>query len=130
MFVCLFVCLYRLFGWSVGFLQSSSASRLYRERVPRLIVLPHTRLSWEPMTSVSAGHITPTQPDRTTAGIEPIASLPGVARSTAELPRPIVSCLLLFFFFLIKDLGFTVTWTGCRPPEFHATPFWLDFCGD
>ena len=46
-------------GWLVGFLTSSSTSRLYRGRV-----LPHMRQSWETMASVSAGHIilTPTQP--------------------------------------------------------------------
>ena len=52
-----------------GFLTSSSTTRLYRGRAPRqnvrqFYVLPHTRQSWETMTSVSAGHIilTPTQP--------------------------------------------------------------------
>ena len=62
--VCGFVCL-------VGFLMSSSTrpTSLYRGRVPRqsvwqFYVLPHMRQSWEPMSSVSAGHIilTPTQP--------------------------------------------------------------------
>ena len=58
-----------LFGWLVGFLTSSSTTRLYRGRVPRqsvcqFYVLPHTRQSGETMTSVSAGHIIlpPTQP--------------------------------------------------------------------
>ena len=58
----LFVCL-------VGFLTSSSTTRLYRGRAPRqsvwqFYVLPHMRQTWETMTSVSAGHITltPTQP--------------------------------------------------------------------
>ena len=42
-----------------GFLMSSSTTRLYRGRVRRLTsdnlyVLPHTRQSWETMTSVSA----------------------------------------------------------------------------
>ena len=53
----------------VGFLTSSSTTRLYRGRAPRqsvsqFYVLPHTRQSWETMTSISAGHIilTPTQP--------------------------------------------------------------------
>ena len=53
----------------VGFLTSSSTTRLYRGRAPRqsvsqFYVLPHMRQSWETMTSVSAGHIilTPTQP--------------------------------------------------------------------
>ena len=46
---------------------SSSTTRLYRGQVLRLnsdnLLLPHTRQSWETMTSVSAGHIilTPTQ---------------------------------------------------------------------
>ena len=60
--LCLFVCL-------VGFLTSSSTTRLYRGRAPRqslwqFYVLPHMRQSWETMTSISAGHIilTPTQP--------------------------------------------------------------------
>ena len=58
-----------LVGWLVGFLTSSSTTRLYRGRAPRqsvwqFYVLPHMRQSWETMTSVSAGHIilTPTQP--------------------------------------------------------------------
>ena len=53
----------------VGFFTSSSTTRLYRGRAPRqsvwqFYVLSHMRLSWETMTSVSAGHIilTPTQP--------------------------------------------------------------------
>ena len=57
-----FVCLF-------GFLTSSSTTRLYSGRAPRqsfwqFYVLPHTRQSWETMTSVSAGHVilTPTQP--------------------------------------------------------------------
>ena len=55
--------------WLVGFLTSSSTTRLYRGRAPRqsvwqFNVLPHMRQSWETMTSVSAGHIilTSTQP--------------------------------------------------------------------
>ena len=61
----------RGFGWLVGFLTSSSTTKLYRGRAPRqsvwqFYVLPHMRQSWETMTSVSAGHIisllTPTQP--------------------------------------------------------------------
>ena len=57
------------FVCSFGFLTSSSTTRLYRGRVPRLTsdnftVLLQTRQSWETMTSVSAGHIilTLTQP--------------------------------------------------------------------
>ena len=56
-------------GWLVGFLTSSSTTRLYRGRALRqsvwqFYVLSHMRQSWETMTSVSAGHIilTPTQP--------------------------------------------------------------------
>ena len=55
--------------WLVGFLTSSSTTRLYcgrapRQRVWQFYVLPHKRQSWETMTSISAGHIilTPTQP--------------------------------------------------------------------
>ena len=64
--VSFFVC---LLGWLVGFLTSSSTTRLYRGRAPRqsvwqFYVLPHMRQSWETMTSISVGHIilTPTQP--------------------------------------------------------------------
>ena len=53
----------------VGFLTSSSTTRLYRGRAQRqsvcqFYVLPRMRQSWETMTSVSASHIilTPTQP--------------------------------------------------------------------
>ena len=59
----MFVCL-------VGFLTSSSTTRLYRRRAPRqsvwqFYVLSHMRQSFETVTSVSAGHIiltSPTQP--------------------------------------------------------------------
>ena len=46
------------------FLTYSSATRLYRGRVPRLMSDNSTRQSGETMTSISAGHIilTPTQP--------------------------------------------------------------------
>ena len=42
---------YCLFGWLVGFLKSSSTTRLYRGRAPRqsvwqFYVLPHIRQSW------------------------------------------------------------------------------------
>ena len=82
-----------LFVWLVGFLTSSSTTRLYRGQAPRLsfrqyYALPHTRQSWETMTSVSAGHIirTPTQPPSSreraaTAGIGHRTSSPGGARS-------------------------------------------------
>ena len=62
------VTLYR-FVYLVGFLTSSSTTRLYCGRAPRqsvwqFYVLPHMRQSWETMTSISAGHIilTPAQP--------------------------------------------------------------------
>ena len=43
-----------------GFLTSSSTTRLYRGRAPRqFYVVPHTKQSWETMTSVSACHIKP-----------------------------------------------------------------------
>ena len=56
----LFVCL-------VGFLTSSSTTRLYRGRAPRqsvwqFYVLPHRRQSWETMTSISAGPSTEHHP--------------------------------------------------------------------
>ena len=46
----------------VGFLTSSSTTKLYRGRAPRqsvwqFYVLPHMRQSWETKASVSAGHI-------------------------------------------------------------------------
>ena len=59
---CLFVCL-------IGFLKSSSTTKLYRGRAPRqsvwqFYVLQYTRQSGETITSASVGHIilTPTQP--------------------------------------------------------------------
>ena len=62
LFACLLVCL-------VGFLTSSSTTRLYRRRVPRLTSLNRTRChtrdkGGEIMTSVSVDHfiLTPTQP--------------------------------------------------------------------
>ena len=86
-----FVCL-------VGFLTSSSTTRLYRGRAPRqsvwqFYVLPHTRQSWETMTSVSASHIilTPTQPVE--RGRPQRESNPGPPHQESrapptELPRP------------------------------------------
>ena len=90
-FFALFVCL-------VGFLTSSSTTRLYCGRAPRqsvwqFYVLPHMRQSWETMTSVSAGHIilTPTQP--VGSGRPQRGSNPGPAHQESralptELPRP------------------------------------------
>ena len=87
-----------LVGWLVGFLTSSSTTRLYRGRAPRqsvrqFYVLPHMRQSWETMTSVSAGHIilTPTQP--VGSGRPQRESNPGPPHQESralptELPRP------------------------------------------
>ena len=88
-----------LFVWFVGFLTSSSTTRLYRRRAPRqnvwqlFYVLPHMRQSWETMTSVSAGHIilTPTQP--VGSGRPQRESNPGAPHQESralptELPRP------------------------------------------
>ena len=71
-----FVCLF-------GFLTSSSTTRLYRGRaqgqsVWQFYVLPHTRESWETMTSASAGRVGVSRERAATAG----TSSPGVARST------------------------------------------------
>ena len=97
-----------LFVWLFGFLTSSSTTRLYRGRVPRLTsgkfyVPPHTRQSWETMTSVSAGHIilTPIQP--VGSGRPPRESNPEPPHheSSALLPRyppppaPIVKQVLI-----------------------------------
>ena len=82
----------------VGFLTSSSTTRLYRRLVPRqsvgqFYVLSHMRQSWETMTSVSAGHIilTPTQP--VGSGRPQRESNPGPPHQEShtlltELPRP------------------------------------------
>ena len=69
----------------VGFLTSSSFTRLYRGRAPRQ--------SWETMTSVSAGHIilTPTQPvgtERPQRGSNPGPPHQGSRALPTELPRP------------------------------------------
>ena len=86
MFVCLF-----------GFLTSSSTTRLYRGRAPRqerLTILRAATLETELGDHdfcLSRSHYTDTDPTcrerAATAGIEPGTSSPGVARSTAELPR-------------------------------------------
>ena len=54
--------IFYLFGWLVGFLTSSSTTRLYRGWVPRqsvwqFYVRPHMRQRGETNTSVSGGHI-------------------------------------------------------------------------
>ena len=91
----LFVCL-------VGFLTSSSTTRLYRGRAPRqerLIILraaTHETELGDHDFCLSRSHYTDTDPTcrerAATAGTEPGTSSPGVARSTAELPRPPTGC--------------------------------------
>ena len=87
----LFVCL-------VGFLTTSSTNRLYRGRAPRqerltiLRAATHETELGDHDFCLSRSHYTDTDPTcrerAATAGIEPRTSSPGVARSTAELPRP------------------------------------------
>ena len=87
LFVCLFV-----------FLTSSSTTRLYRGRAPRqerltiLRAATHETELGDHDFCLSRSHYTDTDPTcrerAATAGIEPGTSSPGVARSTAELPRP------------------------------------------
>ena len=89
--VCLFVCLF-------GFLTSSSTTRLYRGRAPRqerltiLRAATHETELGDHDFCLSRSHYTDTDPTcrerAATAGIEPGSSSPGVARSTAEPPRP------------------------------------------
>ena len=84
--VCLFVCLV------------SSTTRLYRGRAPRqerltiLRAATHETELGDHDFCLSRSHYTDTDPTcrerAATAGIEPGTSSPGVARSTAELPRP------------------------------------------
>ena len=105
----LFVCLF-------GFLTSSSTTRLYRGRAPRqerltiLRAATHETELGDHDFCLSRSHYTDTDPTcrerATTAGIEPGTSSPGVARSTAELPRPttsvsLVSLIFALFLFLI-----------------------------
>ena len=87
----LFVCLF-------GFLTSSSTTRLYRgralrqERLTILRAATHETELGDHDFCLSRSHYTDTDPTcrerAATAGIEPGTSSPGVARSTAELPRP------------------------------------------
>ena len=82
----------------VGFLTSSSTTRLYRGRAPRQERLTILRAATHETElgvhnfCLSRSHYTDTDPTcrerAATAGIEPGTSSPGVARSTAELPRP------------------------------------------
>ena len=82
----------------VGFLTSSSTTRLYRGRAPRqerltiLRAATHETELGDHDFCLSRSHYTDTDPTcrerAATAGIESGTSSPGVARSTAELPRP------------------------------------------
>ena len=91
MITSLFVCLF-------GFLTSSSTTRLYRGRAPRqerltiLRAATHETDLGDHDFHLSRSHYTDTDSTcrerAATAGIEPGTSSPGVARSTAELPRP------------------------------------------
>ena len=86
------------FVWLVGFLTSSSTTRLYRGRAPRQERLTILRAATHETElgnhdfCLSRSHYTDTDPTcrerAATEGIEPGTSSPGVARSTAELPRP------------------------------------------
>ena len=101
--VCLFVCLF-------GFLTSSSTTRLYRGRAPRqerltiLRAATHETELGDHDFCLSRSHYTDTDPTcrerAATAGIEPGTSSPGVARSTAELPRPPYVCAGVFLYTL------------------------------
>ena len=104
------VCLFCLFG----FLTSSSTTRLYRGRAPRqerltiLRAATHETELGDHDFCLSRSHYTDTDPTSreraATAGIEPGTSSPGVARSTAELPRPPI-----WWAMHTPVFGFTVT---------------------
>ena len=120
----LFVCLF-------GFLTSSSTTRLYRGRAPRqerltiLRAATHETELGDHDFCLSQSHHTDTDPTcrerAATAGIEPGTSSPGVARSTAELPRPPFSLddkfiyyytlhkriVLIFFFMFAHKIKYT-----------------------
>ena len=84
-------------GWLVGFLTSSSTTRLYRGRAPRqerltiLCAATHETELGDHDFCLSRSHYTDTDPTSrepaATAGIEHGSSSPGIARSTAELYR-------------------------------------------
>ena len=89
-----------------GFLTSSSTTRLYRGRAPRqehltiLRAATHETELGDHDFCLSRSHYTDTDPTcrerAAAAGIEPGTSSPGVARSTAELPRPPLLEVILF----------------------------------
>ena len=86
------------FGWLVGFLTSSSTTRLYcgpaprQERLTILRAATHETELGGHGFCFSRSHYTDTDPtsreQAAKAGIELRSSSAGVARSTAELPRP------------------------------------------
>ena len=88
----------KIFFCLFGFLTSSSTTRLYRGRAPRqerltiLRAATHETELGDHDFCLSRSHYTDTDPTcrerAATAGIKPGTSSPGVARSTAELPRP------------------------------------------
>ena len=75
-----------LFGWLVGFLTSSSTTRLYGGRVPRQRVATHETELGDHYLCLSRSHYTGTDPTSreraATAGIETGTSSQGVAHST------------------------------------------------
>ena len=120
-----------LFVWLVGFLMSSSTTRLCRGRAPRqsisqFYVLPHLRQSWETMTSVSAGHIilTPTQP--VGSGWPQRESNPGPPHQElrtlpTELPRPLLCkqvaqkyIMCINHYIIFKNLNCSASTTNCE----------------
>ena len=95
-------CVRGLVGWLVGFLTSSSTTKLYRGRARRQSVWQFLRTATRETElgghdfCLSRSHYTDTDPTSreraTTAGIEPGTSSSGVARSTdwATAPPPCV----------------------------------------
>ena len=104
------------FGWLVGFLTSSSTTRLYRGRAPRqerltiLRAATHETELGDHGFCFSRSHYTDTDPTSreraATAGIESGSSSPGVARSTAELPLPPGNVSKQWLEYLFPDLGY------------------------
>ena len=118
----LFVCLF-------GFLTSSSTTRLYRGRAPRqerltiLRAATHETELGDHDFCLSRSHYTDTDPTcrerAATAGIEPGTSSPGVARSTAELPRPPSPPASK-----VKRVCVNKTLTASVAPSFHTVTKW------
>ena len=112
-----FVCLF-------GFLTSSSTTRLYRGRAPRQERLTILRAATQETElgdhdfCLSRSHYTDTDPTcrerAATAGIEPGTSSPGVARSTAELPRPPRNISMTRKFRVLKTYVWSTLTYGCE----------------